>query len=254
MASLSVSTGCYITHDYEVICSELLSSSAKSAEVIVYEPHGDMLPLATEAFSTFSKPVPVLHASKHIQFFISSPGMECHAATMIRESVNAAHDIGASLVVVHAWDGRFLELDMDMICKTMADCAAYASGYGVTLSVEALPSRAQYPGILIRQLLDASPLLTFTLDFEYAAIYDMFPYLLDMSDRLSNVHLRDYDGHWIIEGRRSYVRPGCGNLDFHHLLESLKKTGYDGNYTIEAPYAEKADLENDIAVLGGIIG
>lgn len=254
MASLSVSTGCYFTHDYDSIRSEVLSSSASGTEVIVYEPHPDMLPLAVEAFTSFPKPVRVLHASKHIQYFISSPGMEDVAAGMIRESVDAAHKMGAPVVVVHAWDGRFLELDMDMICKTMADCAAYAAGLGVSLSVEALPSRAQYPGILTRQLLDASPLLTFTLDFEYAAIYDMFDYLLRMADRLSNVHLRDYDGHWIVDGRRSYVRPGCGNLDIARLIGLLKESGYDGNYTIEAPYEDTESLEDDLRIIQGIIG
>jgi sugar phosphate isomerase/epimerase len=213
-----------------------------------------MLQVAVEAFSTFSKPIPVLHSSKHIQFFLSSPGQEEKAARMIRESVDAAHALGAEVVVVHAWDGRFLELDMDMISKTMADCASYAAGCGVTLSVEALPSRAGYPGVLVRQLLDACPLLSFTLDFEYAAIYDMFSYLLDMSDRLSNVHLRDYDGHWIIEGRRAYVRPGLGRLDFPALIGSIKDAGYEGNYSLEAPYDSMDDLEHDISYLGSIIG
>lgn len=254
MAFLSVSSGCFYTHDYEAIASLLAQCGAGSAEIIVYEPHDEMLPFVRPALKECLVPIAAVHASKHIQFYLSSPGMEHKAERMVGESVALAKDLGAPQVVLHAWDGRFNELDVAAMCAVVSRCAERADDEGILLSVEALPARAMFPGVLLRHFLDASPLLAFTLDFEYAAIYDMFSYLCRYVGRLSNVHLRDFDGHWIVDGRRSYVRPGRGSIDFAACIGMLRDAGYDGNYSLESPYDDLAALSEDMALFGDLVG
>jgi len=135
---------------------------------------------------------------------------------------------------------------MDEIKKTMAELAIYGRDRGVGISIEALPSRCRHPVELVKDILSCSEDLSFTMDFEYAAAYNMFNELLVLSERLSNVHLRDYNGYWVVNGRRSYLRPGQGELDFEGLIRRIRATGYDNGYTIEAPYDDIKDLNNAI--------
>ncbi|MHC1599025.1 MAG: sugar phosphate isomerase/epimerase family protein [Candidatus Methanofastidiosia archaeon] len=253
MAAISVSTGCVITHDYIKIRDQLSSTSADAVEIIVYEPYNECMQAIPKIFNNFSKTVSALHSVKSIQTLLSTPGQESKGESLIQESIVLAHKLDAPLLIVHAWDGRFFNLDIDTICAAIVRSCLFAEDYGITLSFEALPSRFMHPATLMQHILESTPLATFTLDFEYASIYSMFDDLMQFAPRLSNIHLRDYDGKWIVDGKRSYLSPGSGKTDFKAQIKKIKAHGYDAYYTIEAPHPSLEKIEESIEFFRSLI-
>jgi sugar phosphate isomerase/epimerase len=247
MALMSVSTGCFRTHDYDAIAQWLKMTSADAIEVIIYNDFAERMGCVRERFQGLGRPISAVHSPKLIQTYLSTPGEEWRGEELVRATVELARDLDSSMVIVHPWDGRCAALDLNAIGSTLARCAEHAGKHGITLSLEALPSRHDRPSRILERLLSFSDKFTYTLDFEYAKIYEMFDELLAFSERLSNVHLRDFDGRWLIGGRRAYVRPFLGAIDFEARINEIKATGYDGPYVVEAPYPTVGELENVLA-------
>jgi sugar phosphate isomerase/epimerase len=125
------------------------------------------------------------------------------------------------------WDRNWHEY-----VETLRDCAAYAAAAGLKYSLEPHPFRygANIEGLL--RLLEAvdSPALGVNLDpshlfpvgdLPHIAIYRLAPHVL-------HCHFSDNDGetnvHW---------RPGMGKIDWRHVLQALKDTGFEGVVSLE---------------------
>ncbi|HUO35360.1 MAG TPA: TIM barrel protein [Candidatus Acidoferrum sp.] len=116
--------------------------------------------------------------------------------------------------------------------ETLRLCANYAQAAGLKYSIEPHPFRygANIEGLL--RILEAvdSPALGVNLDpshlfpvgdLPHVAIYRLAP-------RVLHCHFSDNDGetnvHW---------RPGKGKIDWRHVLQALKDTGYTGVVSLE---------------------
>jgi len=51
---------------------------------------------------------------------------------------------------------------------------------------------------------------------------------------VQHVHLKDFDGRLLREGKRRYLLPGEGSLDLQGFLTGLGERGYTGAFTLEA--------------------
>ncbi|MBN1786337.1 MAG: sugar phosphate isomerase/epimerase [Candidatus Methanofastidiosa archaeon] len=253
MAMLSVSSGCFITHDYEHVKSMLDSTKADGFELIVYSSIIDNIPSLIDEFSDLNRPIFSIHAPKVAQTLLSDPLFGQAALRLLKQTASTASALGASIMVVHAWDGRYRKLSMGSIKRSLELLVGHCNDIGVKVSIEALPSRYKRPSELVGELLSSSDDLSFTIDFEYAAAYGMFGELMEFSDRLSNVHLRDYNGMWLVDGKRAYLKPGSGDLDFKKLISMIRNRGYDSLYTIEAPYRCVEELNDAIYFFKGLI-
>ncbi|MHC1605284.1 MAG: sugar phosphate isomerase/epimerase family protein [Candidatus Methanofastidiosia archaeon] len=242
-----------MTHDYEKIKESVAKTSADRIEIIIYDKYINDTHFVFRAFENFDIPVSAIHAPKKVQTFISTPGQEHLAESIIKKNVELAKQLGADIVVVHAWEGILPHLKFKNIVSTIKRVSEFAAKNNISISVEVVPSRFLNPILLIERILDKSPLSTFTLDFEYAFLYNIFDKLLLLSDRLTNVHLRDYDGRWLDGGRRIYLKPGDGIIDFPKYIKKIKEQGYDSFFTIEAPYAVTQNLEESIKMFRCII-
>jgi len=246
MAKISVSSGCFVTHDYRIVRESFERCNPDCFELIIYKSILSELGSLKDSFMDFDNTICSIHAPKPVQIMLSNPQFQSNALRLLERSVDITSDLGATIMVIHAWDGRYRQLPMEHIKATMRSLVTYARDRGITVSIEALPSRCRHPIDLTQELLGCCDEITFTLDFEYAAAYNMFDGLIEMADRMSNVHLRDFNGKWIVDGRRSYLRPGRGDLDFKDLISKIRAAGYDSNYTFEAPYDDIGLLNSDI--------
>jgi sugar phosphate isomerase/epimerase len=114
----------------------------------------------------------------------------------------------------------------------MRECAAAAEAGGIRYSLEPHPFRygANTEGLI--RILEAvdSPALGVNLDPSHLFAVGDLPHIAvyRLGDRVFHCHFSDNDGetnvHW---------RPGMGKIDWRHLLQSLKDTGFDGVISLE---------------------
>jgi sugar phosphate isomerase/epimerase len=96
---------------------------------------------------------------------------------------------------------------------------------------------------------------SFTLDLEFAAWNNEMADMVRFADRISNVHIRDYNGSPVDEkGRRYYCLPGLGKTDFAFAFRELRKRGYKGLYTLEARHYSTKDINESLAMLCAAMG
>ena len=122
------------------------------------------------------------------------------------------------------------------------------SEYGITLSYENVHwAFYNYPEF-ITSLAPYDLNLRTTLDIKQAmqAEVDAYAFLDKMGDRLSTVHVIDYD-----EDKRLCL-PGRGKFDFAELFQRLTDLGFDGAVLIEAyhnDYQEINELQESLQYL-----
>jgi sugar phosphate isomerase/epimerase len=68
-------------------------------------------------------------------------------------------------------------------------------------------------------------------------------------NRVVHIHIKDYDGQTFYpDGRRRYLHPGEGRIDFNHFFHALRDRGYSGTISLEAPAFDAQD-NVDVACL-----
>ncbi|MEO8288524.1 MAG: TIM barrel protein [Chloroflexota bacterium] len=155
----------------------------------------------------------------------------CHFASLI----------GAGVVVLHLWghpeSDTFFERNLSAV-STLVDIALR---HGVALAVETIPCTVGDPLTRIEQVLERDPRCCFTLDTEFLALHKEIEAALAadwlwQKGRVAHIHIKDFDGHMHdAEGRRHYVHPCEGNIDFDRFFAGLKAREYNGTVSLESP-------------------
>lgn len=156
---------------------------------------------------------------------------------LLREDIMLAYHVEASVVVLHAYNSLNRTPNVDRVIKTLVKTQEFAQEHSVTMSLELIP----HISIPIPELaaffdshLDSTVFLT--PDLEYTSKYMCLEDVLSYVSRINNIHVRDYDGNWVIDGKRRYLKPLDGNQDFEAIFTTIARAGYDGTYTLEAPH------------------
>lgn len=180
------------------------------------------------------------------QLFATHQRQYEEALSIYEDVLKAAHTLGAHIYVfhgpIHLKVARTMNLNMDFIAERVTTIAEMAKDYGVKLCYENVHwCWYKYPGFA--QELAArvqSDNLGFTLDLKQAAQsgQDFSEYINDMGQKLSHVHICDYQ---MIEGK-GFVPclPFQGQTDWRRLREILQTIGYTGTLMLEV-YATDYD-------------
>jgi sugar phosphate isomerase/epimerase len=117
---------------------------------------------------------------------------------------------------------------------------------GCTITLENVPYINDVDEYIIEHLdMFGDAPLAVTLDFEYLHINrtNLGEFLDAAYDKLMNVHCRDSDGSLVDEtGKRKYLNPGTGEVDFRRNLEILHDRGYHGPLTVEVSYRQEGNI------------
>lgn len=151
-----------------------------------------------------------------------------------RAQIDAAHDLGAGVLVVHsdefyAGDGR--ELDVTL-CR---DVVAYAGERGVCIALE----NGQLP--FLEQALAAVENLRICLDVGHVYLTDdtMQAFLAELKGRIIHLHLQDIltPAEVGLPGAgMDHYTPGTGGIpleDWHLLAATLQEIDFDGTAVFE---------------------
>ena len=153
----------------------------------------------------------------------------------IKNSIDLAYKIDASVVVVHPGHMAFLvrEFRDELIqcsLKSIKECSKYAEDHGISLCVENMPDME---GMICKSLDELYGLTqeigaSMTLDVGHAnnmglSIGEMLKY-----DNIGHIHLSDNDGSF-----DNHDAIGSKNIDFKSLFKGLKEAKFDGVCVIE---------------------
>ncbi len=198
--------------------------------------------------------VAVVHAEKRCGGLLggSDPAERRHGQELVLQACDAAAALGAAAVNIHLWDlpdsDRCLQRNLGSLEAILPE----VWGRNVRLLVETIPCQRGLPWDNVDLALDAAaalaarlgrdgvdPPLGVTVDLEFLAWHDGIEPLLGgwLSRRaaaVGNVHVKDYDGRpFGDDGRRRYINPGDGGLDFARIFGALRDTGYTGALVFE---------------------
>lgn len=171
------------------------------------------------------------------------------------EAVDLARAVGAEVVTVHPGrrtaKRRPSAYDYEHFRAYLARLRDAAERTGIGVAIENMEQKVN--SLLctpdeMREVLDANPWLSFTLDVSHAmaASPDAVRRYIDLcADRLANVHLS------IADGGRMHL-PVAGNGYAREVVRALADTGYDGCLTLEIEdrnFSHPLSIEEKITVL-----
>lgn len=159
----------------------------------------------------------------------------------LRNSLDAAQEVGASSLTVHSnalGEGgvvvdRYPELsDTVKLCSMfdmLRDCAPIAEEYGITLNLEALNTTTDHVGNFLVNTRTAAELCRLVDSPRLKILYDVYHMQLNEGnlcdtigaciDQIGHVHVADAPGRH---------EPGTGEINYHHVFAHLERVGYAG--------------------------
>jgi sugar phosphate isomerase/epimerase len=180
-----------------------------------------------------------VHANRDTGIFLGADDKADRrlGAEVLKNNCRVADAVGASLVVVHAWDTRATAIEARAAADTINTVAAEFGD--ITLAVENLPLSAE--GWSQEQLMHTfdrmlEPRVGFTLDLSWSSLYDNFDQLLSLLPRVKNVHVQ---GRLVRDASQgNTLRPRAGNLVLETAISELAAQGYSGQWTLELNKAQ----------------
>jgi len=187
------------------------------------------------------------HADKRIgaelledpQAALAELDRNCHLATAL----------GAAIVVLHLWELPIGDRRLEENLALLPACLDVADSAGVTLAVETIPTTSGSPLENVGRALEHDGRCRATMDTEFLARQDELAAALAddaLWERIVHLHVKDYAGSLRDgEGKRTYLIPGEGAIDFHAVFETLRRRRYEGALTLEVS-AVSADGHVDV--------
>lgn len=251
---INCSVACLNLLDHRFLLDELNYINCPGFEFMIYsiwaERYGDVARELSLGGFRFDS----MHGPKQTGRLLSEddPADHKRAQDMLRKSIDTAREIGASVLTIHLWDQNSTDPKLKRNLDSLYELRDYALERDVKVSVEFIPHTKGGGYVPTAEYLyhNLDPAFSFTLDLEFAAWNDEIADMARFADRISNVHIRDYNGSPVDEkGRRHYCLPGTGNTDFVFAFQELEKNGYNGLYTLEARHYSTEDVNGSLAML-----
>lgn len=264
--AIGVSTGVFSQFpDYatpEAVADGMVRLPAEVFEVLLFGMWKDM-EAAGRTIASAGRPVAIVHGEKRIGGLL---GAEDRAGRrqgqdLVRAAVEVARIVGAPAVNIHLWDLPDSDRHLDRNLAALEEILAEVWASGIHLLVETIPCQLDLPWRNVERALafadqcaeraaatvPGGHALGVNLDLEFLSWHDGVDVTLDRlapvwGARLRNVHVKDHDGRPFDEqGRRRYVNPGDGHLDYVSIFSRLRAAGYAGPLMFEGNVTRAGD-------------
>ena len=198
--------------------------------------------------------MPVFHADKNIGNLISrNEGDDTEVAIgNFKINCKIASNLGCSLMVLHLWGGLDSDKDIAHNIKVYEKLDAIAKEYGITLTVENIVCNQREPMSHLVALAEAYPEIKFTFDTKMSEFHSQTDWLYKddfahIFPHVAHLHINDYNGGHMEWGNLKTLHIGDGKVDFDRLFEFVKKSGYRGDFTVEATaYGVEGKIDFDV--------
>jgi sugar phosphate isomerase/epimerase len=185
-----------------------------------------------------------VHGSKRICFILEEDFEK--GKELLKKDIELCYKVEASTIVLHIYNPLNETPNLDRVINLLSSIQKFAQEHSVTLSLELIPHiTISIPDLA--EFLDLNLEKTFfTIDLEYTSKYACLREVLTYVSRVNNIHVRDYDGHWVINGKRRYLKPLDGYLNFDSIFSMITQSGYTGTYTLEAPHKTVDEINSSM--------
>ncbi|MBE5959086.1 MAG: sugar phosphate isomerase/epimerase [Lachnospiraceae bacterium] len=198
--------------------------------------------------------IPIMHFDKNLGENLVIEGIE-NVIDKFETNCRIAKSIGAKKAVLHLWDGQTSDQHIEKNIEAYRVFRKIADQYGIELLVENVVCNKYNPFCNWNWLIEKYPDISYIFDTKMAAFHSQLDglYEFDKIDHIKHYHVNDYAGGYMDWGSllSGTVPVGKGNIDFSRFFNFLKKIGYDGTITLEAPFINKETGEVDYNILNG---
>lgn len=208
-------------------------------ELMVFEELYGKLPDILLRYRAAGIPIPVIHADKTVGDYMSLPEGEEKAKELFLKNLEIASLVGAKRLVTHCWGMPPSDEHTEMIYRRVGMLKEMAEEKGMTLLCENCVCANHSPLYHVKNLLALYPDLEFTVDTRCSEFHaELKDTMEDESiwENVTHLHINDYKGgykEWA--ARYPIPQPPEGQIDWPYFFASLKKRGYRGSATLEAP-------------------
>ncbi|MFO8060766.1 MAG: TIM barrel protein [Bacillota bacterium] len=171
-----------------------------------------------------------IHANRDLGSFLNDGDGQTIAGQILGDTIGIAHEVGAEVIVIHPWDSRADEIDLEHIAASIIEASRRSRA---TLTLENIPlcaagwSQADALAALTGLVPDTVGL---TLDLSWSSMYDNFNELLDLLPRIENVHVQ---GRLVPGENGDRLHPRAGSINIEAAVRRLCRLGYEGQWTLE---------------------
>jgi sugar phosphate isomerase/epimerase len=258
-SKINCSVACLGVMDHRFLIDEMKYVNCPGFEFMVYTIWTDHSRDVIRELKSAGFRFDSMHGPKQTGRLMSETDSESHeqAYNLIKESVDIAHELNIHILTTHLWDQNSNDPKLQRNLDTLYKLKDYAKERDVSISVEFIPHTNGGGYVPTAEYLynNLDPDFSFTLDLEFAAWNNEIADIAKFADRISNVHIRDYNGSPVDDkGRRHYCLPGMGKTDFVFAFQELRKHGYKGIYTLEARHHSTQDINDSLALIHNAMG
>ncbi len=285
-ALVGVSTGSLARYpnggDPVVLAGYLSDIEADAVEVLFYRGFHEDLERAARAFRSCGRPIRVVHAEKNLgtAFGSPDPAQVADGQRRFLEALWLAQQVGAQLVTLHLWDRPESDRNLARNFDALEPLLPRVRDAGMTVGLETIPCTVHNPVDNVRSALahfgGLAAGCAVTLDLEFLGWHDCvergvsgaFADLAGSNTPLPHnpmaaareeqsmvldVHVRDYDGQpFTAEGRRRYLDPGQGQLDFPAIFGALVADGFRGPFMYEGSHTPVSGA-GDVSAINAVL-
>jgi sugar phosphate isomerase/epimerase len=206
-------------------------------------PHWE---LVAEDFCASGLTFAAIHAEKSIGevFGSDDPGQREEGLRKLEQNCSFAQRIGARVAVLHLWGLPYSDTQFENNLQPLKRSLDIAERYGIELAIETIPCKAADPLSNVERAYTLDSRVRVALDTEFLGIHQQLDAVfaadwLWKEQLVRHVHIKDYDGNPFPAGKRRYLHPGEGHIDFERFVTDLHRVGFAGALSLEAPAIDK---------------
>src|SRR5207247_1196936 len=132
--------------------------------------------------------------------------------------------------------------------QPLSACLDVAERYDMRLAIETIPCLKHDPLSNVRRAVEQDGRVRVALDTEFLAWHEQLETVFEAGwlwegQRVCHVHVKDYDGQaFLADGRRRYLHPGDGRIDFASFFAQLQQRKFSGSISLEAPAVDASGM------------
>ncbi len=246
MNQIYCSTGALIGRpngrDYRLLEKFCPQLACDGFEFILYDSWYPELESIRDFLLALHLNIPVMHCEKSLMEHISRGGMEEEREAYRKFGLNCglARDLGARKMVLHLWNGLISDSHIENNLRAWPRLNETAEKYSLELLVENVVCHMD-PMTHWKELYRRYPDVRFVFDTKMADFHGQMELLyapeyawLWQEGHIRHYHVNDYGGTFMDWNNLRVLPLGKGHIDFDRFFGFIKRTGYTGDFTLEA--------------------